>query len=305
MMNNVGKVVERASNVTTLQDALVQAKGILGYPRVRNAQLDAQVLLCHVLGIERTMLYAYPEREITPVQEQQYFTLIARRKQHEPVAYLTGYKEFYGLDFFVDKRVLIPRPETELLVETALEIIKCSIASEHVPVVADIGTGSGAIPITIAVEEPSLPYIYASDTSSDALDVARINCQRHHVIERVRLLQGDLVSSLPEPVDLLLANLPYVGTKEVEDLSPDVHLYEPHQALFSGPDGLDLLRRLGEEVHRCSVLKPAGVLLLEIGYQQREKLTHLFYDLWPDATITCRQDHAGFDRILQVKTFKI
>ena len=302
-MNNIGKVIERASNVTTLQDVLVQAKGMLGYPSARNAQLDAQVLLCHILGIERTTLYAYPEREITSLQEQQYFTLIARRKQHEPVAYLTGHKEFYGLDFCVDKRVLIPRPETELLVEMALEIIKCSIASEHVPVVADIGTGSGAIPITIAVEEPHLPYIYASDASSDAFDVARLNCQQHHVIERVRLLQGDLVSSLPEPVDLLLANLPYVGTKEVEYLC-HVHLYEPHQALFSGPDGLDLLHRLGEEVRQCSVLKPAGVLLLEIGYQQREELTHLFYDLWPDATITCQQDHAGFDRILQVKTFK-
>ncbi|HEY4034327.1 MAG TPA: peptide chain release factor N(5)-glutamine methyltransferase [Ktedonobacteraceae bacterium] len=290
--------------MTTLQDALVQAKGMLGYPIVRNAQLDAQILLCHVLGIERTMLYAYPERKIAPIQEKQYFTLITRRKQHEPVAYLTGHKEFYGLDFFVDKRILIPRPETELLVEMALEIIKCSIASEHVPVVADIGTGSGAIPITIAVEEPRLPYIYASDTSYDALDIARLNCQRHHVMERVRLLQGDLVSSLPEPVDLLLANLPYVGTREVEDLSPDVHLYEPHQALFSGPDGLDLLRRLGEEVHRCGVLKPAGVLLLEIGYQQREELTQLFYDLWPDATITCQKDHAGFDRILQVKFFQ-
>ena len=110
---------------------------MLGYPIVQSAQLDAQVLLCHVLGIERAILYAYPEREITPLQEQEYFTLIARRKQHEPVAYLMEHKEFYGLDFFVDRRVLIPRPETELLVETALEFIKRSITSGHVPVVAD------------------------------------------------------------------------------------------------------------------------------------------------------------------------
>ena len=277
---------------------------MLGYPIVRSAQLDTQVLLCHVLGIERAMLYAYPEREITPLQEQQYFTLIARRKQYEPVPYLTGHKEFYGLDFFVDRRVLIPRPETELLVETALELIKRSITSGHVSVVADIGTGSGAIPIAIAVEEPRLPYIYASDISSDALEVAHLNCQRHHVTERVKLLQGDLVSPLPEPVDLLLANLPYVGTDEVDDIPPDVHLYEPHQALFSGPDGLDLLRRLSEEVQRCSVLKPAGVLLLEIGYQQREQLTHLLHKIWPNAIIACQKDHAGFDRILQVKPFK-
>lgn len=277
---------------------------MLGYPIVRSAQLDAQVLLCHVLEIERAMLYAYPEREITPLQEQQYFTLIARRKQHEPVAYLTGHKEFYGLDFFVDRRVLIPRPETELLVERALEVIKGSIVSGHIPVVADIGTGSGAIPIAIAVEEPHLSHIYASDISADALEVARLNCQRHHVTQRVRLLQGDLVSPLPEPIDLLLVNLPYVGSDEVDDLPPDVHLYEPHQALFSGPDGLDLLHRLGGEIYRSNVLKPAGVLLLEIGYQQREQLRHLLQKFWPNATITCQQDHAGFDRILQVKTFK-
>ncbi len=235
---------------------------MLGYPSVRSAQLDAQVLLCYVLGIERAML----------------------------------------LDFIVDKRVLITRPETELLVETALEVIKCSIAGGHMPVVADIGTGSGAIPIAIAVEEPRLPYIYATDSSAEALEVARLNCLQHQVTERVRLLQGDLVSLLPEPVDLLLANLPYVGTDEVDGLPLDVRLYEPHQALFSGPDGLDLLRRLGEEVHRCRVLKPAGVLLLEIGYQQREELTHFLHDLWSSATITCRQDNAGFDRLLQIET---
>jgi release factor glutamine methyltransferase len=296
------QAVEKGRNLTTLQDVLAQGKSMLGYPSARSAQLDAQVLLCYVLGIERAMLYAYPEQEISLLQEKQYFTLIARRKQHEPVAYLTGHKEFYGLDFIVDKRVLIPRPETELLVETALEVIKRSIADGHMPVIADIGTGSGAIPITIAVEEPRLPYIYTTDSSAEALEVARLNCLQHQVTERVRLLQGDLVSLLPEPVDLLLANLPYVGTDEVDGLPLDIRLYEPHQALFSGPGGLDLLHRLGEEVHRCSVLKPAGVLLLEIGYQQRGELTHFLHDLWPSATITCRQDNAGFDRLLQVET---
>jgi release factor glutamine methyltransferase len=276
---------------------------MLGHPTVRSAQLDAQVLLCHVLGIERAMLYAYPEREMTSQQEQQYFALIARRKLHEPVAYLTGHKEFYSLDFCVDKRVLIPRPETELLVEMALEMIQQRIARGQMPVIADIGTGSGAVPITIAVEEPRLPYLYATDISSDALQVAHLNCQRHHVTG-VRLLQGHLVSPLPESVDLLLANLPYVGTDELGEISPDVQLYEPHQALFSGPDGLDLLRQLGEEVRKSHLLKPAGAILLEIGYRQREELTRLFHSLWPSATITCRKDHAGFDRILQIETFE-
>src|SRR5260370_33718781 len=302
MIKNVEKAVEKGRNLTTLQDVLAQGKSVLGYPSARSAQLDAQVLLCYVLGIERAMLYAYPEQEISLLQEKQYFTVMARRKQQEPVAYLTGHKEFYGLDFIVDKRVLIPRPETELLVETALEVIKRSIAGGHMPVVADIGTGSGAIPIAIAVEEPRLPYIYTTDSSAEALEVARLNCLQHQVTERVRLLQGDLVSLLPEPVDLLLANLPYVGTDEVDGLPLDVRLYEPHQALFGGPGGLDLLHRLGEEVHRCRVLKPAGVLLLEIGYQHRGELTHFLHDLWPSATITCRQDNAAFDRRLQVET---
>ncbi len=287
-----------------LQDVLARGKNILGHPVEQSASLDAQVLLCHVLGIERAMLYAYPEREITPLQEKQYITLIACRKQHEPVAYLTGHKEFYGWDFAVDQRVLIPRPETELLVETALARIKHRIACGQVPVVADIGTGSGAIAITIAVEEPRLPYIYACDMSSAALEVASLNCQQHHVTERVRLRQGDLVSHLPEPVDLLLANLPYVGTDEMDSIAPDVHLYEPHQALFSGPDGLDLLGRLGKEIHHHRVLKAGGMLLLEIGYQQRERLTHLLHEFWPSAIITCQQDHAGFDRLLQIETIE-
>jgi release factor glutamine methyltransferase len=296
-------MLERRRNVARLQDVLARGKGMLGYPIVQGAQLDAQILLCHVLEIERAMLYAYPEREITSQQEEQYFALIARRMQHEPVAYLTEHKEFYGLDFFVDKRVLIPRPETELLVERSLEIIKRSIAGGHVPVVADVGTGSGAIPISIAVEEPRLPYLYATDISPDALEVARLNCQRHHVAERVRLLQGNLISPLPEPVDVLLANLPYIGTDEIDDIPPDVRFYEPYQALFSGPDGLDLLRRLAEEVRRCHILKPAGVLLLEIGYQQCMQLTDLMHDLWDNASIVCIKDDAGFDRILQITTF--
>lgn len=291
--------------MATLQDVLTCGKAMLGHPIVYSAQLDAQVLLCYVLEIERAMLYAYPEREITSIQQQEYFTLIARRKLHEPVAYLTGQKEFYGLDFFVDQRVLIPRPETEQLVETALAMIRESMANGHIPVVADIGTGSGALAIAIAVEEPRLPSIYACDISSAALELAYRNCQRHHVTERVRLLQGDLLSPLPEPIDLLLANLPYVGTDELNAIPADVYRYEPHQALFSGSDGLDLLRRLGKAIDQQSMLKPAGTLLLEIGYQQRESLTLFLHDIWPDAIITCQQDNAGLDRLLQVKTSKV
>ncbi len=166
--------------------------------------------------------------------------------------------------------------------------------------VADIATGSGIIPITLAVQEPRLPYLYASDISGDALAVARLNCQHHAVEQRVRLLQGDLLAPLPEPIDLLTANLPYVGTDEMEVLTPEVHAYEPHLALFSGHQGLDAMRRFFTEAQQPGKLKPGAILLLEIGYQQRELLSDLLPELWPHATITFTKDYAGWDRLLQV-----
>ena len=269
-------------------------------PRDHFETLDAQVLLCHVLGVERSTLYAYPERELTPEQEQRYLQLIERRAQGEPVAYLTGHKEFYGLDLLVDSRVLIPRPETELLVETALHICRQKIVAGQLPIVADIGTGSGAIPIALAVSEPRLPTLYATDISRDALAVAALNCELHHVEQRVHLLQGDLIAPLPESVDLLTANLPYVGTNETPLLTPDVYNYEPHLALFSGPDGLDLLERFLTEIARSNVLKAGGIVLLEIGYQQREPLKKIIRALWPQARPDVYKDYAGWDRVVQV-----
>ena len=263
-------------------------------------RLDAQILLGHVLHVERSTLYAYPERELTLAQEQQYVALIERRARGEPVAYLVGHKEFYGLDFVVDRRVLIPRPETELLVETALQVCRQKIAAGSMPVVADIGTGSGAIPIALAVNEARLPYLYATDISGDALAVAALNCQRHHVEQRVCLLQGDLLAPLPEPVDVLTANLPYVGTGETVLLTPDVYDYEPHLALFSGPDGLDLIERFLKDAATSTKLKANAVILLEIGYQQRERLSQVIDRLWPQAKLSVYKDYAGWDRLLQV-----
>src|SRR5215467_888803 len=207
--------------MTTIHQALEQAALSLARADQTGARLAAQVLLSHTLHVDRSYLFAYPEHVLTSEQEQQYQTLIERRSQGEPMAYLIGHKEFYGLEFLVDKRVLIPRPETELLVETALGFIRSMLDTGQVPVVADIGTGSGAIPIVLAVREPRLPYLYASDISAEALDVARLNSLRHHVERRIRLLQGDLLDPLPEPVDLLIANLPYVGTTEMDLLAPD------------------------------------------------------------------------------------
>src|SRR5260370_42593226 len=198
--------------MSNIKAACEERVGKLAHEGQKSALLDAQVLLGHVLDVDRATLYTYPERALTAEQERQFFQLIERRERGEPVAYLTCHKEFYGLDFFVDKRVLIPRPETELLVEIALSVMRKSLNAGRIPIVADIGTGSGAVPIALAVGEPRLPYLYASDISSEALDVAACNVHRHHVEQRVHLLHADLLAALPGPVHILIANLPYVGT---------------------------------------------------------------------------------------------
>ena len=287
--------------MATIQQVLEQATISLTQVDEADARFDAQVLLSHILHTERSFLYAYPEHELTPEQEQQYQALIERRSRGEPVAYLIGHKEFYGLDFLVDQRVLIPRPETELLVEAALNACRKMLDAGHTPIVVDIGTGSGAIPVTLAVIESRLPYLYASDISDDALDVALLNCQRHHVEDRIRLLHGDLLGPLPEAVDILTANLPYIGTDELEEIPLDVRAYEPHLALFSGPLGLDIIVRFIQELQYSQKLKEGAILLFEIGYRQHEALTSILQEIWPQAILTFMKDFAGWNRVLQVK----
>lgn len=291
--------------MTTIKEALVQGIHTFTSAGVESAHRDAQVLLGHVLTVERAALYAHPDQQLSEEQEKQFYMLIERRSRGEPVAYLIGQKEFYGRDFLVDKRVLIPRPETELLVETALSVVQHTLKAGRLPIVADIGTGSGAIPITLALEEPRLPYLYASDISAEALELASLNCQRHHVERRVHLLHGDLLEPLPgvpQAVDILIANLPYVGTEEMDVLATDVLTYEPHLALFSGPSGLDLLQRFLEQIQKqqSDKLRDQAVVLLEIGYRQREALTRLVKGLWPEAIVKFQRDYAGWDRVVQI-----
>ena len=300
MPDTVCRVYAKDGLMAPLQDVLTRGRRMLIQAGQDSERLDTQVLLEHVLGIDRAILYTHPEREVTPEQEQEFLALIERRMQGEPIDYLIGHEEFYGLDFLVDERVLIPRPETEILVETALRLIRERLVIKQIPLVADIGTGSGAIPITLAVEEPRLPSLYAVDISRDALTVAQRNCVHHRVEQRVHLLQGDLLMPLPEPVDLLVANLPYVGTDEVNVMTRDVLDYEPHLALFSGQKGLDLLQRFFEQVRTTQKLRPHGVMLLEIGYRQREPLTKMLATIFPDATVAFQKDYAGWDRMLQV-----
>lgn len=286
--------------MATIREALNGARARLRAAEISSADLDAAVLLGHVLGVERATLYAYPERALTPEAQASFEALIARRLQSEPVAYLVGHKEFMGLDFLADRRALIPRPETELLVEMALAEVRRR-GTKGLPDlrVADIGTGSGTIAIALAVLEPRPPFIYATDISADALALAAENAQRLDVAARLRLLQGDLLKPLPEPVDLLLGNLPYIADNEQEMLAPDVRDYEPHLALFGADDGLGHIRRLLSSAP--PLLKPGAVLLLEFGYNQRARLTALIPSLLPGAQLRFISDYAGWDRLVEIR----
>lgn len=258
---------------------------------------EADLLLAHVLGLSRADLYAYPERLLLPHQLAHYQTLLNRRARGEPLPYLTGQVEFYDLDLAVDARVLIPRPETETLVDLALQLVA---ARDQGPgsrfSLADVGTGSGCIAIALAVHAPRA-HVYALDLSPDALDVARANARRHQVAGRITFLQSDLLAALSEPVDLIVANPPYVAAGEWSALPPEVRAHEPRLALYGGPDGLHVIRRL---LNRAAVyLRPGGAMLVEIGAWQGAAATHLARQNFADVTL--HSDLAGRDRVLCVK----
>jgi release factor glutamine methyltransferase len=272
----------------SLKQALSRARGILAEKNNEDTPLEGELLLRHVLGISRTQLYLDLDHELSPKQEEAFWQLLKRCLNGEPTAYITGHCEFYGLDFYVDPSVLIPRPESELLVEKAI-----SLAQNHrLLTIAEIGTGSGAIAITLALELPGA-RIYATDISASALKVALINCQKHGVINRVYLLHGNMLDPLPEPVDLIIANLPYVRESELTGMR-----FEPLLALDGGRDGMKRIRQLCRQVG--GKLQPGGFLLLEIGQGQRKVVTTLLNALFPSGKIKVMPDLSGIDRVVSL-----
>ena len=276
----------------TIKQTLHRAREVMAASDVEDSPLESELLLRHALGIDRTGLYQQFNGELSPEEEKDFWNLIERRLRGEPAAYITGHREFYGLDFHVDPGVLIPRPETELLVEKALELGR----EREVSTVADIGTGSGAIAISLAVGLPRA-RIYATDISPAALGVACYNCQHHGVAERVWLLQGDLLDPLPEPVDLIVANLPYVRAPDLAEVN--TLNFEPTLALDGGSDGLDKIRRLCMQAG--GKLTPRGALLLEIGCGQEGVVSDLLHALCPAAEIEVTPDLAGIDRVVSLR----
>ena len=271
---------------TTVEAALQKARAAL--VASGTADLDAQVLLAHVLGCERAFLFAHPEASLDFQTSMQFQSLLQRRASGEPIAYILGQQGFYDLELKVTPSVLVPRPETELLLEEALQLTADSPGAT----VADIGTGSGALAVTLARHRPQCT-VYATEISADALEVARDNAREH--CARVSFFRGHLAQPLTErgiKADLLMANLPYIASEELDTLP--VSRWEPRQALDGGPDGLAYIRTLLQQAPR--VCRAGAYVLLEIGADQGAAVSRLILDLL-GADCCVLKDYAGLDRI--------
>ncbi|MBM7846696.1 release factor glutamine methyltransferase [Herpetosiphon giganteus] len=277
----------------TLREALIEAANQLSSASL-TPQLDARVLLAHVLGLDSSQILARFNEHLEAEHAAAFQALIERRNALEPIAYLIGAREFYGLTFNVDQRVLVPRPDTEILVEQALTWIK----QQNRPlVVADIGTGSGCIAVAVAKHAPNIK-LYAVDLSPAALAVAQSNVERHGLHQQIQLIHGDGVSQLPEPIDLLLSNPPYTLLDEIE---PGVRLHEPTLALDGGPDGLDCYRQLLPATATVLRQGQPTAALFEIGAWQGPDVVALAQASFPHATIQLLRDLAARDRVVQIE----
>jgi release factor glutamine methyltransferase len=289
---------------TDVGRAMLAASRRLREAGVDSPQLDSALLMAHVLGVSKAWLYAHPDRKMAPQEIADFEALVGRRMRREPVAYLIGYRSFYGVDITVDPRVLIPRPETEMLVERALAWIQTLIRRGERPRVADVGTGSGAIAVAVAINAPEA-VIYATDVSQDALDVAAQNVWRYALGEQIQLIPGDLVDALPEPVDIVVANLPYVASGDLPGLAADIRNFEPGLALDAGPDGLDKIRALFAALAKpagMARLRPGARLYLEIGADQGDAAQAIAESAFLNAHVEVQADYAGLDRLLVVET---
>jgi release factor glutamine methyltransferase len=269
-------------------------------------RLDAEILLALALSIDRTTLHANLDRKITSAEYDRFCVFLTRRKAFEPIAYIVGKKEFYGLDFLVNRSVLVPRPESELIIEKSLRFLE-NYNSDPLTVL-DLGTGSGCLAVTLAVELKKRQRrvdILATDLSGDALDIAAENALRHGVTEDIAFLESSWFSALDQNedlFDLIISNPPYISLKE-QNLPRDLR-HEPQEALFSGIDGLNDIEELISKA--SSFLKTGGLFLCEIGESQKREIMELFLQINPQLNtpykaITFYKDFAGRDRIMALK----
>lgn len=290
---------EGAEASATIAAQLRAAAAALGAADVEPARLEAQLLLAHVLERGRSWLLSHPEGHLDRDQAQRFATLLARRVRREPLAYLTGERDWRDLTLQVDRHVLIPRPETEQLAELAIAEVRSRLprraGSGEAPVAVDVGTGSGAIAIAIARACPAA-RVFATDTSAPALHIAKYNVERL-APGRVTLLAGNLIAPLAEAADVVVANLPYIPSDAIAGLAPELS-YEPRSALDGGADGLDAIRALIEQIQGRGM--PGAAVLLEVGHDQAPSVVRLVRQTWPGAHAEIVRDLAGIDRFVRI-----
>ena len=279
------------SSVLTIEALLTQAQKAFSEEAIDTPRLDAEILLARILDKPRTYLMTWPEREVSPNEAQTFEQWVHRRLQLEPVAYILGDQEFYGHLFKVSPAVLIPRPETEHLVEKALDW--CRLKKLAAPQILDLCTGSGCVGLTVALELPAA-QVTLSELCPEAKSIAQQNRDVHGLEKRVQVLEGDLFESITagQTFDLVLANPPYVEESFADQMQKDVRDYEPHLALFAPEDGLSLIRRIIGEAP--PYLKPGGLLAFEIGAGQSARVQSLWGKAWKEPGII--KDLSGHDR---------
>jgi len=295
--------------VATVAELLIEGQARLRESGSESARLDAELLLGHVIGLERTQMVAFPHAPVGDGPAAEYRAALVRREAGEPVAYIRGLKEFRGLAFSVDARALIPRPETERLVELAEAEVVSRLTERPRESgtrrleIADIGTGSGAVVVALAVALRGLGMLdevrlLATDVAPDAIALARENAVAHAVADRIDMAAADLLPGATGPFDLILANLPYVTTKAMADL-PRATTFEPRAALDGGSDGLAVIGRLVDRLP--GDLAPDGVALLEIGGDQREGVIELVERRLPGWTCAIELDLGGLPRVARIE----
>ena len=262
---------------------------------VPSPRLNAELLLMFVLGQERAYLYAHPERELTAEEQDRYDEVIRERARGCPTQYITGHQEFWGLDLLVSPAVLIPRPETEHLVETVLELVKQREPEEKLRLI-DVGTGSGCIALALA-SELTQAEIHACDLSDEALEMARANAARLGLENRIAFRKSDLLSAYAgETFDFVVSNPPYVGESEADKVQRQVREFEPKVAVFSGQEGMDIYRRLIPQAKVA--LKPGGWFAAEIGFSAESKVRELMAG-WDEVQVT--PDLQGIPRVIAAR----
>ena len=271
---------------------------------IDSPRATAEILLAHGLSINRIDLYLRYDQPIFSKELVIFKELIKRRIQREPVAYIIGTKEFWSMELWVTPSVLIPRPETECLVENGLSILSESNASgqpSQPPRILEIGTGSGAIILAMAVERSDVLF-FASDLSIPAVELARKNAKRHHLDQKIVFFSGDLFACLCEKscyFDMILSNPPYIPTLIINQLQPEITQYEPRMALDGKQEGLYFIKKIIHDAHRY--LKPKGVLLLEIGHDQKQAVQKIIDNCNAYEEVTFQKDYSGQDRMVYMR----